>query len=114
MKARLTFLSIFCALTGACHGLNNGNIAPENPTTLRVDNQGFSDMDIFALRGGQRVRLGMVVGHQNSVFKVPSVLIAGLTPMRFIADPIGSTRASVSEEITVAPGDSVVLTIPPL
>jgi hypothetical protein len=27
-----------------------------------------------------------------------------LTPLRFIADPIGGTRPSVSEEITVAPG----------
>jgi hypothetical protein len=34
--------------------------------------------------------------------------------LRFIADPIGGARPSVSEEITVAPGDSVVLTIPPL
>jgi hypothetical protein len=41
-------------------------------------------------------------------------LIAGLTPLRFIANPIGGNHASVSEEITVAPGDSVVMTIPPL
>jgi hypothetical protein len=39
--------------------------------------------------------------------------MSGLTQLRFIADPIGSTRASVSEEITVAPGDTVMMTIPP-
>jgi hypothetical protein len=36
-----------------------------------------------------------------------------MTTLRFIADPIGSNRAGVSEEIMVTPGDSVVLTIPP-
>jgi hypothetical protein len=56
----------------------------------------------------------MVGGHQNTVLRVPPVLITGVTPLRFIADPIGSSRASVSEEITVTPGDSVMLTIPPI
>jgi hypothetical protein len=37
-----------------------------------------------------------------------------MTPLRFIADPIGGNRASVSQEITVVPGDTVVLTIPPI
>ena len=45
-------------------------------------------------------------------FTIPSTLLSGLTPMRFIADPIGGSRASVSQEITVAPGDTVLMTIP--
>jgi hypothetical protein len=40
-------------------------------------------------------------------------MVSGLTPLRFIADPIGGRRASVSQEITVSPGDTVVMTIPP-
>ena len=31
----------------------------------------------------------------------------------FLADPIGSTRTPVTNEISVTPGDEVVLTIPP-
>jgi len=42
------------------------------------------------------------------------MLVSGLTPLRFVADPIGGNRASVSQEITVAPGDTVVLMIPPI
>jgi len=40
--------------------------------------------------------------------------LGGLATLRFIADPIGATRPSVSEEITVAPGDTVMMTIPPI
>ena len=40
--------------------------------------------------------------------------VNGLTPLRFVTDPIGGNRASVSQEITVLPGDTVVLTVPPI
>jgi hypothetical protein len=36
-----------------------------------------------------------------------------LTSLRFLADPIGSNRTPISEEITVEVGDEVVLRIPP-
>lgn len=83
------------------------------PTVLQVDNQGFLDMTVYAARSAQRVRLGIANGASRTNFTVPSSLISGLTPLRFIADPIGGTRPSVSEEITVAPGDTVMMTIPP-
>ena len=71
-------------------------------------------MNVYAARSAQRVRLGTATGNSKTNFTVPSTLVNGLTPLRFIADPIGGTRASVSQEITVAPGDTVVLTIPPI
>jgi hypothetical protein len=60
------------------------------------------------------VRLGTATGNSKSNFVVPSFLMSGLTTLRFVADPIGGRRASVSEEITITPGDTVVLTIPPV
>ena len=81
-------------------------------TTVTVDNQSFSDMTIYASRG-QRVRLGTANGKSRTVLTIPSSLVAGTTTLFFIADPIGSNRASVSEEIQVSEGDSVGITIPP-
>src|SRR5688500_5981155 len=81
-------------------------------TTVTVDNQSFSDMTIYVSRG-QRVRLGNARGHSKTTFTIPPSIVAGVSSLRFIADPIGSTRSSVSEEISVNPGDSVGLTIPP-
>lgn len=50
---------------------------------VRVENQGFSDMVIYAVDGGQRVRLGLVTGHSTKALPIPQ------------------------------PGDVVSLTIPP-
>ena len=105
-------LALFAAT--ACVTAGARNNVPQEQTAIRVDNQSFADMTVYALRSSQRVRLGMAPGHSNTVFDVPRTLISGLTPLRFIANPIGGTHASVSEEITVAPGVSVVMTIPPL
>ena len=57
--------------------------------------------------------MGTALGNTKTNLTVPPGLVNGSTPLRFIADPIGSSRASVSEEIMVAPGDTVVLMIPP-
>ena len=99
----------------ACKTFSHGSDTPDQnqPTIVQVDNQGFLDMTLYAVRGGQRVRLGIATGNNKTNFTIPQSLVTGLTPLRFIADPIGGTRASVSMEITVAPTDTVVLTIPP-
>ncbi len=81
-------------------------------TTVTVDNQSFSDMTIYVVRG-QRIRLGNARGHSKSTFTIPPSIVAGVSTLRFVADPIGSSRASVSEEISVNAGDTIGLTIPP-
>jgi predicted small secreted protein len=114
MKKASFIVLVFSVLLSSCNGLTRGSGSEIPRASIRVENQGFSDMTVYALRSAQRVRLGLAPGHANTVFTVPSALMNGLTQLRFIADPIGGARASVSEEITVAPGDSVTLTIPPL
>jgi hypothetical protein len=112
-KANILF-ALVAVVLGGCNALSRGSGGEPPRASIRVDNEGFSDMTVYAVRSVQRVRLGLAPGHANTVFTVPSALINGATQLRFIADPIGGARASVSEEITVAPGDSVTLTIPPL
>ncbi len=63
--------------------------------------------------GGNRQRLGTSTAHTRMTFTIPASLMFGLTPLRFQADPIGSDRAPVTQEITVEPGDRVRLVIPP-
>ena len=52
-------------------------------------------------------------GNSTTTFTIPANLIFGATPLRFLADPIGSNRTPVSDEITVQPGDQVRLVLPP-
>jgi hypothetical protein len=86
---------------------------PRAPTYLRITNQTFLDMNVYVLRGGQRVRLGTVGAIQTARLRIPDNVVGGGSPLRFLADPIGSSRVSQSFDIVVTPGDEVVLTIPP-
>jgi hypothetical protein len=83
------------------------------PTTLVVQNRNFSDMTIYVLRGGQRIRLGLANGNRSTRFTIPSNLIFGIATLQFLADPVGSSRTPVSQEIRVTEGDVITLTIPP-
>ena len=80
--------------------------------TLIVDNQATFEMTIYALRGAQRVRLGQARALQSTTLSIPPDLVSGFA-LRFIADPIGSSRTPISQEITVWPGDTVEIRIPP-
>ena len=116
MKIRSTSFALLLLGVAACATASRGSGTSDQnqPTIVQVDNQGFPDMTVYASRSGERVRLGIAAGVSKTNLTIPSTLIIGLTPLRFIADPIGGTRASVSQEITLAPGDTVVMTIPPV
>lgn len=119
MKTRIIALSLLL-LGAACKTVSQGSgdsdqaQAQAGPTILQVDNQGFLDMNVYAARNSQRVRLGTATGNNKTNFRIPSSLVSGITPLHFVADPIGGRRASVSQEINVVPGDTVLLTIPPV
>jgi hypothetical protein len=102
-------------LASACRMNNDPDelAEPVPPTRLRVENQAFLDMTIYVYRSSQRIRLGTATGNSVTRLTIPPNLIFGATPLRFMADPIGGNRSPISSEITVAPGDEVVLTIPP-
>jgi hypothetical protein len=109
-----TSLIVLLATATACAG-RSGEAAPE-PTeaaAVQVQNQGFSDMVVYAINGGQRIRLGLATGNSTHTFTIPRHLIRGAGGIRFLADPVGGSRTPVSEEMTVNPGDIVTLTIPP-
>lgn len=99
-----------------------GNPAPEATAAegagpqagVEVRNLGFADMTLYAISStGSRVRLGTVNGNSTQRLELPEYLVRGGNTMRFLADPIGGTRTPVSEELFVAPGETVTLTIPP-
>jgi hypothetical protein len=100
------------SLTLACARRPAGEQPMNVPTTLRVENQAFLDMTIYVIRGGQRYRLGIANGNSTARFVIPNTMIGGAA-LAFLADPIGSSRTPVSQEIVVTPGDEVTLIIPP-
>lgn len=113
---RFLFPAVLAAAVAFCGGNpppGQAQFEDEEATRLSVENQSSLDMNIYVLRGSQRMRLGTATAHLTTRFTIPSQLIFGVTPLRFLADPIGSSRTPVTDEISVTPGDEVVLTIPP-
>lgn len=116
MKMKSLILALLIVGATSCSASRRDpTLEPQvGPTAVEVDNRGFIDMTVYVLRSSQRIRLGTAVGNRKTKLELPQGLVSGLTTLRFIADPIGGSRASVSEEITVAPGDTVGLLIPPI
>lgn len=114
-RSVLVLFSVMVLVLAACGARASTQQGEEQAeTTLEVDNQASLDMVIYVVRtSGERQRLGTATAHTRSSFTIPDRLIFGLTPLRFQADPIGGNRAPVSQEITVEPGGTVVLRIPP-
>ncbi|HEY6157171.1 MAG TPA: hypothetical protein VIV88_06930 [Gemmatimonadales bacterium] len=100
-------------LAGACHRPAAAPLNPRAEVAVTVDNQNFLDMDVFLIRGGQRVRLGMVPGLSTRILMVRPELIGYGTEVQFELHPIGGRGNPLSETISVRPGDVIHLTIPP-
>jgi hypothetical protein len=115
---RKAFLIATCfvmpAYASACASSStNAASAKQEPATVLVDNQALLDMTIYVVRGSQRLRLGTATGLSKTRMTIPASLVFGATSLRFQADPIGGTRAPVSEEITIRAGEEIGLMIPP-
>lgn len=120
MKSRFARLAAVVAMIagiaacsqGAKHARDNGELQPV--TRVRVENQAFLDMNVYVLSdGGGRTRLGTVTGNTNQEFVIPAYIIGPANSVRFLVEPIGSSRAPISNSLSVQPGQTVTLTIPP-
>jgi hypothetical protein len=118
--ARYLAAVVFAGLVAAACG---GGPAPDQPAPeaaesgvaeLTVENLGFADVTVYAVSAtGNRVRLGQVNGNTTQRLSLPDFLVRGGEQLRFFADPIGGAQTPVTEELYVAPGEVVTLTIPP-
>lgn len=111
---RYLLLALFAVQTivSGCGGrATRGSRAPQ--TVVEVDNLSFTDFNIYVINGGQRVRIGFAPGLRKTGLTIPPSMVSGTRQLSFLADPLGSNRTSLSDQIYVAPGDTVTLTIPP-
>lgn len=96
----------------ACGGSQpDPGVNPDTPAILRVENQSMETMTIFVLRSGTKMRLGTVNPGATETFKMAKSLYLGAPRIRIVADPLGRTRNSVSEEFDVRPGEEIVMRI---
>ena len=108
---RRQFFAVALVIVSGCYSRNAPQALPA--AILRVDNQGVLDMTVYVMRGAERVRLGIAGGLKTTDLPIPADMVFGASTLRFVGDPIGSNRNSVSDLITVSPGDTVTWTVRP-
>src|SRR3989442_9686720 len=104
---------LLIVLAGACHRPAAAPLNPRAEVAVTVENQNFLDMDVFLVRGGQRIRLGMVTGLSTHLFMLRPEVVGTGTDLQFEFHPIGGRANPRTERIMVQPGDVIELTIPP-
>ena len=110
--SRTLLLVGLAVLIAGCTARQRGPAAPQEPTYVHVTNQSWSQMRIYVLSGGQRIRLGEVSGSSSTTLRIPQQAVAGGRDISFLADALAGGEAQ-SFNIFVRPGETVRITIPP-
>ena len=107
-------ISVMLLLTTACSLTKSGDVPPQDPgAAVTVDNRNWTDMNIYIVNNGFRTRLGRVTGMSRKLLAIPADAMVGSGTLRFLADPVGRTGQPISNEITVRPGEELLLIINP-
>jgi len=113
LRPHYAVLGAALVLSACASGANRASTRPDSaPVSLTVTNQNWLDVDVFAIRGSTRYRLGAVGGNSSAMLRIPASLIAR-GELQLMADPIGSNDVYVSDVIPVTPDQSLQLTVAP-
>ncbi len=75
--------------------------------TIRVVNQNWHDMRIYAIVDGLSVRLGTVTGFTTRTLKIRRSLIGFGADLELVAFGLGNRSAIYSGHVVVSPGDQL-------
>jgi hypothetical protein len=78
---------------------------------VRIDNQNYSDIDVYLLSRGTRILVGSVTGLTRATLMLPtgSALTDGRVQLQ--ADPLGAVAPIRTPQLLVSPGEQVYWTI---
>lgn len=113
MALRLaTLCASLVAGASACvsHTAHRGESRPfDAPVTLTVTNDHWTDMVLYTVRGGTRLRLGTVRSMETRRFRIEHDRMEPGNSVRLLADELGSDDVFLTNGIVVNPGDNVAL-----
>jgi hypothetical protein len=112
-RAALAAALVIAPLTACPRTTRTTPGAEDQPTWVRVENQSVTDATIYVWQSSVRLRLGIVNGVSKQTMQLPRSVIFGPTPLRFQVDFLAGNRSPITETITVVPGDTVFMQIPP-
>ena len=87
-----------------------GDVAPVTAIGLRVRNDNFLDMDVYAVSAGLATRLGTVTGNSRRNFVLDASMADG-EDFRIVATPVGGNGRATTGNLAVSPGQLIDFTI---
>jgi len=81
------------------------------PVRVEIDNQNYSDMDVYLINNGMHLLLGSAPGLSKTTLSIPQGSAGGQLQVRLLADPVGGNVPIRTPALVVAPGQNVYWTI---
>ncbi|HET9727599.1 MAG TPA: hypothetical protein VFP28_11835 [Gemmatimonadales bacterium] len=108
-------LLVGLAAGSACHHAKHAD-QPSPDTApvdvpLEVDNHNWLDVVIYVVHDGERSRVGIVNASSQSSFVLPARLVGQGHELRLLGHPIGGEGGTLTETVTVQPGQYIQWTL---
>jgi hypothetical protein len=119
MRRSLLLCCAFAAAVPACHHARSSETesrpapAPAENTDvpLEVSNHNWLDIIIYVVRDGERMRVGIANASSQASFTLPARLLGQGRELRLLGHPIGGTGGTITETVTVQPGQWIEWTL---
>jgi hypothetical protein len=110
-RAGLIALLVLSSACGASRTTPTSNPQPSSDEIpVQIDNQNFSDMEIYVVRNGQRLLIGQAGGLTKTTLTIRNAA-RGDGRVRLLAEPIGGARPIATPTLVVPRGQSIFWTI---
>jgi hypothetical protein len=80
------------------------------PAYIKVQNDNWLDINVYAVRWDSRFRLGTITGLSTGYVRLPDALYADGS-IRLLADPIGSSETYLTETIPISRGEWIEFSV---
>ena len=107
-------LIVLLGLSSACGASHSPPTSSPEPLSseipVQIDNQNFSDMDIYVVKNDQRLLIGQAGGLTKTTLTIKNAT-RGDGRIRLLAEPVGAVRRIATPILVVPQGQSIFWTI---
>jgi hypothetical protein len=107
-------LIVLLGLSSACAASHSAPTSSPEPLAseipVQIDNQNFSDMEIYVVKSGQRLLIGQAGGLAKTTLTIKNAT-RGDGRIRLLAEPVGAVRRISTPLLVVPQGQRIFWTI---
>jgi hypothetical protein len=86
---------------------DSGSSYKRHSIPVEIDNENFSDMDVYVVSSGQRLLIGQAVGLNRTTLFIPSSATRADGQVRLLASSLGASSPVATPVLIVPPGQAI-------